>query len=67
MHTIVEAGIEPAQVAEMVFSAMAAETFYILTHPEMNPAIAIRHKDIQAQALPRDTFAKAYLGPKPLG
>ena len=62
MHRVVQAGLEPAQVAQMVFSAIEAGKFYILTHPEMNPAIFIRHKDIEGQSPPRDTFAKAYLG-----
>ena len=61
MHKVVEAGIDPAQVAEMVFEAMQEGKFYILTHPEMMPAIYIRHKDITEQRPPRDTFAEAYL------
>lgn len=61
MHKVVEAGIEPRAVANQVFADMAEGKFYILTHPEMMPAIYIRHKDISEGRQPRDTFAQAYL------
>lgn len=61
MQQVVQAGIQPAQVAQGVFQALEQGQFYILTHPEMMPAIHIRYKDISLQRPPRDTFAEAYL------
>lgn len=61
MYKVVQGGIPPAQVAEKVFEAIQEGKFYILTHPEMMPAIHIRHKDVTEQRPPRDTFAEAYL------
>lgn len=42
----VEAGIAPAQVAASVMTAIKANTFYILTHPESKAAVHIRTEDI---------------------
>ena len=43
---MVDAGIEPHTVADRVFDAVHDGTFYILTHPEVKPALALRHQDI---------------------
>lgn len=59
MHKIVEGGIEAFAVAEQVFEAIEKQRFYILTHPEMTPAIAIRAKDLLEGRNPRDTFAQS--------
>jgi len=48
----VQNGIPVAQVADEVFNAIAAERFYILTHPEMKQAIQIRMEDILQQRAP---------------
>ncbi|HWW07801.1 SDR family NAD(P)-dependent oxidoreductase [Collimonas sp.] len=48
----VQNGIPVAQVADEVFDAIAAERFYILTHPEMKQAIKIRMEDILEQRAP---------------
>ena len=48
----VQNGIPVAQVADEVFDAIAAERFYILTHPEMKQAIQIRMEDILQQRAP---------------
>ncbi len=42
----VDGGIPPAAVAERVIDAVRQNTFYILTHPELNEAIEIRTRDI---------------------
>jgi NAD(P)-dependent dehydrogenase (short-subunit alcohol dehydrogenase family) len=46
IQAMVDAGIEPQTVADRVVDAVRDGTFYILTHPEMKPAIALRHQDI---------------------
>jgi NAD(P)-dependent dehydrogenase (short-subunit alcohol dehydrogenase family) len=48
----VQNGIPVAQVADEVFDAIAAERFYILTHPEMKQAIKIRMEDVLEQRAP---------------
>jgi NAD(P)-dependent dehydrogenase (short-subunit alcohol dehydrogenase family) len=46
IQSMVDAGIEPKTVADRVLDAVHNGTFYILTHPEMKPALALRHEDI---------------------
>ena len=46
IQAMVDAGIEPHDVADRVLDAVHDGTFYILTHPELKPAIALRHRDI---------------------
>jgi len=41
-----QSGIAPEQCAELVFTAIQRNTFYILTHPELNTAIQRRMEDI---------------------
>jgi len=48
----VQNGIAVTQVADEVFDAIAAERFYILTHPEMKQAIQVRMEDILQQRAP---------------
>jgi NAD(P)-dependent dehydrogenase (short-subunit alcohol dehydrogenase family) len=48
---LVESGMEPAQVADKVVDAVRAGRFYVLTHPEMTPAIR-RRADAIAQGGP---------------
>jgi len=48
----VQNGIAVTQVADEVFDAIAAERFYILTHPEMKQAIEVRMQDILQQRTP---------------
>jgi NAD(P)-dependent dehydrogenase (short-subunit alcohol dehydrogenase family) len=43
---LVAGGIEPDAVAELVIEAVRTNTFYILTHPELNEFIAERSRDI---------------------
>lgn len=45
-------GIEPAEVAEQVFAAIAAERFYVLTHPAFTPLVRTRMEDIIEGRLP---------------
>ena len=46
MSQAVETGMSPAKVAEHVFSAIKEDKFYILTHPEFNPAIQTRMENV---------------------
>jgi NAD(P)-dependent dehydrogenase (short-subunit alcohol dehydrogenase family) len=46
IQAMVDGGIPPAAVAERVIDAVKANTFYILTHPELTEAIQIRCADM---------------------
>jgi NAD(P)-dependent dehydrogenase (short-subunit alcohol dehydrogenase family) len=46
IQKLVADGIAPAAVADRVLEAIREERFYILTHPELVPAIAERMKDL---------------------
>ncbi len=48
----VQHGIAPEQVADDVFAAVEAERFYILTHPQIKPAIQVRMEDILNERSP---------------
>jgi NAD(P)-dependent dehydrogenase (short-subunit alcohol dehydrogenase family) len=43
---MLKSGQKPAEVAQKVFDAIINERFYILTHPELNPAIRARMEAI---------------------
>lgn len=43
---MIETGMSPLKVAEIVFRAIAEEKFFIFTHPEMKPLIQGRMEDI---------------------
>jgi NAD(P)-dependent dehydrogenase (short-subunit alcohol dehydrogenase family) len=49
---LVAAGIDPAPVADAVLDAVRADRFYIFTHPETKPAVAVRTKDILEERQP---------------
>ena len=46
MQNMVDGGIPPAVVADRVIDAVRTNTFYILTHPELTPALQTRFDDI---------------------
>jgi NAD(P)-dependent dehydrogenase (short-subunit alcohol dehydrogenase family) len=50
---MVEQGIPPETVAEQVVAAIRDERFYILTHPDTKPAVAVRMKDILEDRTPK--------------
>ncbi len=53
----VQAGLPPAQVAEMVFDAIRQEKFYILTHPQhTKQGVQLRMEDILQERMPTDIF-----------
>lgn len=47
-----EAGMSPAELADIVFDAIREERFYILTHLEYNPVVRQRMEDILQQRNP---------------
>ena len=49
---LVAAGIDPTVVAEAVLEAVKANRFYVFTHPETKPAVAVRAKDILEERQP---------------
>jgi NAD(P)-dependent dehydrogenase (short-subunit alcohol dehydrogenase family) len=52
LQSLVEGGIEAAIVAERVIDAVRTDTFYILTHPELDAAVATRFEDITLRRSP---------------
>ena len=56
VRTVLEKGkLTPADVADMVFAAIEAEKFYILTHPKIKAVIETRMQDILLERNPTFT------------
>jgi NAD(P)-dependent dehydrogenase (short-subunit alcohol dehydrogenase family) len=56
VRSLVDGGIPPSMVAERVLDAVRTDTFYILTHPELDAAITTRFDDILARRAPSPTM-----------
>jgi NAD(P)-dependent dehydrogenase (short-subunit alcohol dehydrogenase family) len=56
IQNLVDSGIAPATVANRVIDAVRANTFYILTHPELDAAITTRFEDILQRRPPSATM-----------
>ena len=56
VQSLVDGGIAPATVADRVIDAVRANTFYILTHPELDAAITTRFDDILQRRAPSPTM-----------
>ena len=56
VQNLVEGGIPPATVADRVIDAVRTNTFYILTHPELDAAITTRFDDILQRRPPSPTM-----------
>ena len=56
VQNLVDGGIAPATVADRVIDAVRNDTFYILTHPELDAAIATRFDDILQGRPPSPTM-----------
>jgi NAD(P)-dependent dehydrogenase (short-subunit alcohol dehydrogenase family) len=56
VQDMVASGIAPAAVADRVFDAVRSDTFYILTHPELDGAIRARFEDILERRPPGPTL-----------
>ena len=52
IRELVATGMEPDAVAGRVIEAVRQNEFYILTHPETEPMVAIRMKDILGRRIP---------------
>jgi NAD(P)-dependent dehydrogenase (short-subunit alcohol dehydrogenase family) len=59
MRQLVQAGLPPSQVAEMVFDAIRQEKFYILTHPTTKQGVQLRMEAILQERMPTDMFQAA--------
>jgi hypothetical protein len=53
---MVDGGIAPTTVADRVIDAVRTNTFYILTHPELDGAITTRFEDIVQGRAPSPTM-----------
>ena len=56
LRQLMEGGLAPSQVAEMVFDAIRQEKFYILTHPTTKLGVQVRMEDILQERMPTDIF-----------
>jgi NAD(P)-dependent dehydrogenase (short-subunit alcohol dehydrogenase family) len=56
VQNMVDGGIAPATVADRVMDAVLGNTFYILTHPELEGAIRTRFEDIMQGRAPSPTM-----------
>jgi NAD(P)-dependent dehydrogenase (short-subunit alcohol dehydrogenase family) len=56
VQNLVDGGIAPATVADRVIDAVRTNTFYILTHPELDIAITTRFEDIVQGRAPSPTM-----------
>ena len=66
MHALVAGGVDPASIADNVVTAIRERRFYILTHPEMKPAIKHRMDDILDERAPGiDPLMRSLFAPKP--
>ena len=45
-HKVIKGGIPIDTIGEVIFKAIEEEKFYILTHPKLNPLIALRVKNM---------------------
>ena len=56
IQAMVESGIATASVADAVLEAVRNDTFYILTHPELDEAVRTRFDDILGRRRPSATM-----------
>jgi short-subunit dehydrogenase len=56
IQQMVDGGIAASTVAERVIDAVRTNTFYILTHPELDEAIRTRYDDIAGGRSPSPTI-----------
>jgi NAD(P)-dependent dehydrogenase (short-subunit alcohol dehydrogenase family) len=59
LRQLVQAGLAPSQVAEIVFDAIRQEKFYILTHPTTKRWVQLRMEDILQERMPTNVFQVA--------
>ncbi len=56
VQSLVDGGIAPSTVGERVIDAVRTDTFYVLTHPELDDAITTRFDDILLRRPPSPTM-----------
>jgi NAD(P)-dependent dehydrogenase (short-subunit alcohol dehydrogenase family) len=56
VQEMVDGGITPTVVADRVIDAVRTDTFYILTHPELDSAVTTRFEDILQRRAPSPTM-----------
>jgi NAD(P)-dependent dehydrogenase (short-subunit alcohol dehydrogenase family) len=56
IQALVDSGIPTAAVADAVLDAVLDDTFYILTHPELDEAVRTRFEDISGRRPPSATI-----------
>jgi NAD(P)-dependent dehydrogenase (short-subunit alcohol dehydrogenase family) len=56
VQEMVDGGITPTAVADRVIDAVRTDTFYILTHPELDAAVTTRFEDILQRRAPSPTM-----------
>jgi NAD(P)-dependent dehydrogenase (short-subunit alcohol dehydrogenase family) len=56
VQSLVDSGLPPAAVADRVIDAVRTNTFYILTHPELDAALTTRFEDILQGRAPSPTM-----------
>lgn len=56
---LLQAGMSPSQVAEIVFEAIRQEKFYILTDPNIKQGVRLRMDDILEERSPTDVYVLA--------
>ena len=59
VRQLIQSGMAPSQVADIVFDAIREERFYILTHPTVKLAVQARMEDILQQRMPTDIMRLA--------
>ncbi len=59
LRQLVQTGLAPSQVAEIVFDAIRQEKFYILTHPTTKQWMQLRMEDILQERMPTNIFQVA--------
>jgi hypothetical protein len=61
---LVQTGLPPSQVADIVFDAIRQEKFYIFTHPYTKDVVQLRMQDILQERPPTDPFSLAQQAPQ---
>lgn len=61
MHQLVQTGLAPSQVAEIVFDAIRQEKFYIFTHPTTKQLVQMRMEGILREQKPASYSVVVFL------
>jgi NAD(P)-dependent dehydrogenase (short-subunit alcohol dehydrogenase family) len=59
MRQVIQAGMEPSQVAEITFDAIREEKFYVFTDPSTKKLAKVRLDDILHERMPTDIFRRS--------